>query len=452
MLRQGHGSGMVHGSIVVHGCCAAGHTYLTIHYAYTSPMLAAPPHLLHASLRRCPRALIQCGRGISVPFHFARTKSLLHGAHASKADFNDIFMAKTFRSNKAQSENDLVKCTAYNAKGEMVLHGMNIGKSAFLKRFDVAARDLRKLVRSHTSSASSSVGVPVDFVPLLVTRKDCILINLLNIRAIIKADFLVVFEYLSSSASSESYAHGTFLKELQRRLDASHPDALRLPYEFRALEAILVDVTTNLTTEANVHTTVVTNILASLDTSIERQKLRYLLVQLKKLAQFHQKAKLINDLLHDLLDQDDELNSLYLTEAAQGGSRKAHNHQEVELLLELYYATSYEIIQTTENLISQIKTSEEMIRFVLDANRNDLMLLGLRFLIGLLSMGIALYVAALYGMNLENFIEESDGGFEAVAVVGTVALVALFAYSARQLNALQKITMNKRHVRVSSSP
>ena len=33
-------------------------------------------------------------------------------------------------------------------------------------------------------------------------------------------------------------------------------------------------------------------------------------------------------------------------------------------------------------------------------------------------------MSALYGMNLENFIEEIDGGFEVVTVVSTIALIA----------------------------
>lgn len=357
---------------------------------------------------------------------------------------NNRVLASTLRSSKTQPDTEYVRCTTYDKDGNIVSFGKNLKKLDFMRHYDVAPRDLRKMVRSHTHQGPSTGGVHVDFMPLLLTRNNCIMLNLLNIRALIKYDSLVVFDYsLSPSARlRELFSHNAFLTELSTRLQANHPDAALLPYEFRALEAILVDVTSNLTTELNVHQTVLQNILASLETSIERTKLQYLLIQLKKLGLFHQKVKLISDLLDDLLNSDEELNELYLTEIRRGVQRHSHNHQEVELLLESYYAAIEEVVQTVENLTSQIKTSEELIRFVLDANRNELMLLGLKFSIGLLSMGATMYVAALYGMNLENFIEEADCGLQLIVVIGCLAMLVLFIYSAKQLNKLQKITIS----------
>ena len=130
-----------------------------------------------------------------------------------------------------------------------------------------------------------------------------------------------------------------------------------------------------------------------------------------------------------------------IRDSFNGHPRTGSNHEEVELLLESYYQTSDEIVQTVENLISQIKTTEEIINVVLDSNRNELMLLGLKFSTGLLSMGIVMYTAALYGMNLENFIEETDGGFELVVVVSSISLLLLYMFSVKQLSKLQKVTM-----------
>lgn len=354
-------------------------------------------------------------------------------------------MNNILRSNKSLPENDHVRCTVYDQDGQMVHHGKNISKPRFLQKYDLAARDLRKMVKSRATSGTVTGNVHVEIVPLVLTRKNCILLNLLNIRALIKADTLVIFENGSSSLSlrfNESHSHSRFLQELGTRLQNSHPDASRLPYEFRALEAILLDVTSNLTTELSVHKTVLKNILESLDRCIERKRLRYLLIQLKKLAQFHQKAKLIGELLDDLLEADDELNGMYLTETLQGHPRTNQNHQEVELLLESYYAAIGEIVQNVESLLSQIKTSEEIIKFVLDSNRNDLMLLGLKFSTGLLAIGAAMYISALYGMNLENFIEESDGGMEAIVALGTVGMLVLLWFGTKQLQKVQKLTMS----------
>lgn len=361
--------------------------------------------------------------------------------HASADAFTDLFIANTLRSSKSAAENEYVRCTVYNHLGEMEVHGLHMRRPDFMNTYHVAARDLRKMVRSHIHHMGGA-SVNMEFVPLLVTRPNCIMLNLLNIRALIKCNQLVIFEYALSNTFSESHSTAAFLKQLPDRLRVAHPDALTLPYEFRALEAILVDVASNLSVEMNVHKTVVSNILASLDSSIEQSKLRYLLIQSKKLAQFHQKAKLIQDLLLELLDHDDELNSLYLTELLRGAPRETYHHQEIELLLESYYAAIHEIIQTVEDLSSQIKTSEEIIKFVLDANRNDLMLFSLKITVGLLSIGVTMYIAALYGANLENFIEETNEGFPVVVAVATIAMVALFYACKKQLNRLQRVTMS----------
>ncbi|KAG7194288.1 mitochondrial inner membrane magnesium transporter lpe10 [Scheffersomyces spartinae] len=250
----------------------------------------------------------------------------------------------------------------------------------------------------------------------------------------------MVFDTTHTGAPNEgvfSTTHEQFLQQLGDKIRAQDD----LPYEFRALEGILMYALANLQTEMKVHTNVLRNLLEGLEESLDKTRLRYLLIQSKKISQFHQKAQLIRDLVDGILENDDELNDLYLTDIHQNTPRVGTNHTEVEILLESYYNTSDEVVQTVENLKSQIKTTEEIINIVLDSNRNELMLLGLKFSTGLLSMGIALYVAAVYGMNLENFIEETEGGFEVITVLGSLMMLFLLFYSVRQLHKLQRVTM-----------
>lgn len=358
--------------------------------------------------------------------------------------FNDVLLMKALSTNKQHSENAYIKCTIFDSKGNIVVHGKDIRRLQFMKTHNLVPRDFRKITRHyHGSSASSMNNINVDIVPSIVTRGNSILLNLSNIKALIKSDTVVIFDSLSNSSGSrmnESHSHGSLLKDMNEKLKPKNEQD-DLPYEFRALECILIHVMLNLTTEMNVHKTVLQNILSRLEESIERVKLRYLLIQSKKIAQFHQKTTLIRDLLDNILEQNDELNALYLTEISKGKPRLQANHAEAEMLLESYYKTIDEIVQTVENLRSQIKTSEEIINIVLDSNRNELMLLGLKFSTGLLSMGCALYIAALYGMNLENFIEETEGGFELVVGGGSILLLLLLLFSVKQLKKVQRITM-----------
>jgi magnesium transporter len=81
------------------------------------------------------------------------------------------------------------------------------------------------------------------------------------------------------------------------------------------------------------------------------------------------------------------------------------------------------------------------VKAILDANRNSLMLLDLRFSILTLSITAGTFVAALYGMNLKNFIEESDLGFWGVSAWCTLFGVGVAAYGITKLRRVQRVSM-----------
>jgi magnesium transporter len=133
-----------------------------------------------------------------------------------------------------------------------------------------------------------------------------------------------------------------------------------LPYEFRALEAVLISVTSGLEGEFEGVREPVVRVLRQLEEDIDRDKLRHLLIYSKKLGTFEQKARLVRDAIEDLLDADDDLAAMYLTEQTQGKKRAENDHQEVEVLLESYHKVCDEIVEVSGNLISNIRNTEEM--------------------------------------------------------------------------------------------
>lgn len=136
-----------------------------------------------------------------------------------------------------------------------------------------------------------------------------------------------------------------------------------LAYEFRALEAVLISVTLSLEKEFEGVSDSVMRVLMELEEDIDRDKLRYLLVYSKKLGSFEQKARLVRDALSELLDADDDLSAMYLSEKAAGKLREEDDHTEVEMLLESYHKVADEIVQAAENLVSSIRNTEEMYVF-----------------------------------------------------------------------------------------
>jgi hypothetical protein len=69
------------------------------------------------------------------------------------------------------------------------------------------------------------------------------------------------------------------------------------------------------------------------------------------------------------------------------------------------------------------------------------MLLDLKFSIGTLGLAAGTLVSALYGMNLKNFIEESDLGFGAVSATCLIFSAIVSVYGLMKLRKVQRVRM-----------
>lgn len=133
-----------------------------------------------------------------------------------------------------------------------------------------------------------------------------------------------------------------------------------LPYEFRALEAVLQSVTQEMEADFEAVRDPVIRILGELEDDIDRHKLRVLLILSKRVSTFEQKAKLVREAIYELLEADDDLAAMYLTEKTRDIERDEEDHTEIEMLLESYYKLCDEIVQEAQNLVSSIRNTEEM--------------------------------------------------------------------------------------------
>ncbi|KAF1823430.1 cora-domain-containing protein [Dissoconium aciculare CBS 342.82] len=319
-----------------------------------------------------------------------------------------------------------LRCTEFDEHGNVTLVNGEFRKSELIAKYSLLPRDLRKIDNS--------------VLPHILIRPSAILINLLHLRCLIKHNRVLVFDVYGST---DSYSQSLFMYDLEGKLRQKQSSTTvgNLAYEFRALEAVLISVTTGLESEFEGVREPVMRVLRELEEDIDRDKLRYLLIYSKKLGTFEQKARLVRDAIDDLLEADDDLAAMYLTEKAEGIEREDDNHEEIELLLESYHKVADEIVQISSNLVSAIRNTEEIVRAILDANRNSLMLLDLKFSIGTLGISAGMFIAALYGMNLENFIEESPWGFFGVSGTCTVLSVIACVYGFRKLRAVQRLSM-----------
>jgi magnesium transporter len=69
------------------------------------------------------------------------------------------------------------------------------------------------------------------------------------------------------------------------------------------------------------------------------------------------------------------------------------------------------------------------------------MLLDLKFSIGTLGLATGTLFSALYGMNLKNFIEESDLGFWGISGISAAASVFVIMYGVGRLRRVQRVSM-----------
>ena len=354
-----------------------------------------------------------------------------HGLPFDNKTYEDT-SAQLFNLSRALSRNpsgaDLkLRCTEFDSNGSVTLVSGEFKKSELIAKYGLLPRDLRKI--------DSSV------LPHILVRPSAILINLLHLRVLIQSDRVLVFD---AYGSTDSYTQSLFMYDLEGKL-RQKPDPrspATLPYEFRALEAVLISVTSGLEAEFALVRDPVTHILSALEEDIDREKLRHLLIHSKKLGTFEQKARLVRDAIDDLLNADDDLADMYLTSHKTTNTpREDTDHQEVEMLLESYHKICDEIVEISGNLISNIRNTEEVVKAILDANRNQLMLFEIKVSVGTLGLAGGTLIAGLYGMNLNNFIEETNWGFSGITAIcfGLSAIIAI--YGMRKLRKVQKVRM-----------
>lgn len=318
-----------------------------------------------------------------------------------------------------------ISATTFDSTGTITAISKSFSRSQFLQSNNLFPRDLRKIDTTN-----------VDVAPVIAVRKGSILVNMLFIKALLKSNGVYVFDV---KQGNEALANdkdvrklGVFMYDLESKLKSK--SSISQVYEFRSLECILVNVMAVLESELSVHLSKAKSILKELDSDIDRGKLKSLLVESKKLGVFYQKSALIRDVLDELLDNDDDLKMMHLT-------NKLDDTADLELMLESYYKQCDELVQRTETMINDIKSTEDIVNIILDANRNSLMVFELRIAIMTLAFTVATILPAFYGMNLKNYIEESEIAFGSVAGCSILMGVLVSLWWFRKLHDVKRMTI-----------
>ncbi|KAG9244528.1 hypothetical protein BJ878DRAFT_505778 [Calycina marina] len=317
-----------------------------------------------------------------------------------------------------------LQCTEFDDKGNIVARNVEIKKSDLVNKFGILSRDLRKIDDEH------------DF-PAILVRESTILVNFLQHRALITYKRVLVV-HLGTPNTGINY-DSSFMYGLQGKLNFGISQHSNLPYEFRALETVLVMVISELDVEYQKIKTPVNKLLDELQHDVSLEKLKQLLDVSKQASAFRQNVQRVRTALHTVLEADDDMAAMYLSGKAAGTPRQEADHTEIELLIENYYDASGEIVDKADKLLSDVEYTYDSVRSILDSHRNSIMMLDVQFSIAAVGLGMATYVVGLYGMNLINGLEENIHGFSFITGGSVIGILGVGIFGLYKLRRVRKI-------------
>ncbi|KAJ3481422.1 hypothetical protein NLI96_g7666 [Meripilus lineatus] len=318
----------------------------------------------------------------------------------------------------------MLRCELFPNRAVKTISGQ-FKKSDLCSEHRLNPRDLRKI----------DSRIP-NLVPTILVRKEAILVNVLHIRALVKSDAVVLFD---TYGSADSRLHSVFLYHLEHNLKAT---ASGPPYEFRALDSILLSVLSALEAEMVFIRNLVGGLLAELEDDIDHDRFKRLLHYSRRLASFQNRAKLVQEALEEVLEQDEDLAAMYLTDKKNHVTREVTDHEELEVLLESFAKQVEEIVNEAENIQNNVQSTQEIVELILDSNRNALLALDLKISIYTMGIGVGTLVAGLFGMNLTSHMEEHEYAFVVMSVL-SMAIAVVFSWSGlRRLARIQRVGLS----------
>ncbi|KIM78238.1 hypothetical protein PILCRDRAFT_824719 [Piloderma croceum F 1598] len=364
----------------------------------------------------------------------SRTNSKLDSKGFSELQEEEAKAAILEKVMKGRQPTDLMlRCTILDSEGTVKTISGQFKKSDLCVEHRLNPRDLRKI----------DSRVP-NLVPTILIRKEAILVNILHIRALVKADAVVLFD---TFGSSDSKLHSVFLYHLEHNLKIRNSGA---PYEFRAIESILLSVLSALEAEMVFIRNLVGGLLAELEDNIDHDKFKRLLHYSRRLTSFKNRAKLVEEALEDVLGQDDDLVAMYLTDKKNGIDRELDDHEELEVLLESFSKQVEEIVNEAENIESNVQSTQEIVELILDSNRNSLLALDLKVSIGTMGIGTGALVAGMFGMNLTSHLETTPYAFAGMSALSAVVALFVASIGLRRLAKIRKVGLSNTHNRMTA--
>lgn len=288
----------------------------------------------------------------------------------------------------------------------------HVQKADFAAEHGLLVRDLRAVDPSFRSHS-----------PAMLPRKAGIIAYLAQLRVVILADRMLVFDPVNPGVERA-------IRRLQSRLDApEHP----LPFEFRAVEAVLVEVVGSFNGTIG---TLLPSMDLVLDTlsatqdfggSTVQNCMDRLLPLENSLNEFGSHVGQTRAALNDVLESDEDMSLMYLTTFKETGhTRRVDMHDEMEMMLENYVKQLDTVCGEIHSAQQAVKATENATQIRLDAMRNRVLRLDIFLNLGAVSVGVGGLVAGAFGMNLLSGFEEDVAAFWVVSGLAFITSAVFF--------------------------
>ncbi|KIY02601.1 uncharacterized protein Z520_01066 [Fonsecaea multimorphosa CBS 102226] len=410
-----------------------------------------PPGSRRWQLQRPPPPHASC---IGLPFAARRTSST---QRISSDNIELVDNALDAPESSLNAKNGRITCIYFDKSGRFNAEHKQLTKAEIGEQFELRHRDLR------------DIDLKSEAVTRILVRPTTILLQFFQLCMIIQADeALLIYNHQpqpqTSSDSDDDAAHGgagaganadgssprknddggEFYREIERRMSGPNvetADVPELPYELRAVEAALVAVLSALRHDLidARHKAEESAASLRLDSGLAAVGLNLVFDRTRTLSKIEQKARLVRDTIREVLDTDEDLAGMYLSDHLAGHPHDAADHQEAEYMLEAYHKAADTLVESAQAAIDILRKKENTFRSSLAVQRNQIMFLEARVAIHTLGLAAGTMAAGLFGMNLLNYLEEAPYGFFYITGACTV-LSALFSmYGMRSLRRIQTL-------------
>ncbi|GAA5874548.1 hypothetical protein JCM16303_002902 [Sporobolomyces ruberrimus] len=309
-----------------------------------------------------------------------------------------------------------VSYTILRRDGKIERPKEQLKKDRVLAEFGLLPRDLRSL-DAHV----------LDVRPSLIVCARSMILCTPVIRAIISADNLVLIgsdrenpicTEEDNQRLAESVQKVLHYLELTNGGAGGTAGKEEIPFELRALEALLLLTVRGLKEVATTLQEKVYGVIPQLRFGVSPAELRDLLECKRSVQDILLSGRGIQSALSTILSEDEDLAGMYLTDRQNGKPHDVSNHQTAELLLEYYERRLDEVNESCSRLSTLLSEVDSNISLVLASTRVRLQNLELQTAITTLALGAGTAIAGFFGMNLVSGLEESQTAFMRVTGVG----------------------------------